>query len=117
MQDEGVEPEMCRLATPLDDIDLLAALDGEADPEVMAHLRECPACVARMREYAALQALLHRRLYRALCPSSEALAAFQQGMLEGGRSAMVVRHVAECPHCARELRLLAEVFTPQTPRR
>lgn len=108
----------CSHPPALDDLDLIAAIDEEADEAVMAHLRTCAACAERAREYGELQYLLRARLYRALCPTSEELAAFQQRMLEGGRRAQLAAHLAECPHCSYELELAAGVLSPlQMPHR
>lgn len=115
MQERSTEPGACSQQPALDDLELLAAVDGEAGPDVLAHLNTCPICAARAREFAELQRLLRKRLYRAFCPSSDELAAFQQMMLEGGQQAMIAAHLADCPHCSRELKLLADLFTPQTP--
>lgn len=117
MEDRRPEPGACSLPPALDDVDLLAAIDDEAGTEVQAHLRACPACAARAREFAELQGMLRRRLFRAFCPTSDELAAFQQGMLEGGRQHDVRQHTAGCPHCRREMELLDGLFTPQIPRR
>lgn len=118
MEDQRGRHRPCSLPPALDDLDLIAAIDEEASDVVMEHLRRCSACAARAREFAELQQVLRARLYRAFCPSSDELAAFQQGLLEGGRRVRLGTHLATCPHCARELRLVAEMLIPlPLPRR
>lgn len=108
----------CSLTSALDDLDLIAAIDGEAHPDVLKHLQACSNCTARAREFAALQRLLREHLYRAFCPPSATLADFQQGLLGGAQRVLIARHIAECPHCARELWLLTDALkTPLVGRR
>jgi len=46
---------------------------------------------------------LLKMLYRADCPPSVELGEFQLGLLEQIRSVWMGQHVADCPHCSREL--------------
>jgi hypothetical protein len=95
----------------LDDLALIAAVDGEAGADTVAHLRACQYCAERANEFAELQGLLRNHLYRMFCPSSDDLAAFQQGLLKGGQHTGVADHLAVCPHCATEVRLLAQAMS------
>src|SRR4026207_988621 len=72
----------CSCPPALDDLDLIAAIDGEASEDVLGHLRDCPCCAERAQDFAQLQELRRRRLYRVLCPSSEELVAYRQGWME-----------------------------------
>lgn len=105
MKDQG-SADGCQLPPALDDLDLIAAIDGEAGPHVHHHLQRCPACAARARELAEFQRLLRVKLFRALCPPAEELAAFQLGLLEGGRYQELTQHLATCQRCRREVALL-----------
>ena len=73
----------CHFPPELDDLALIAAIDGEADAEVVAHLRTCPHCAGRARHFADLQGLLRQQFFRMFCPASDTLVAFQQGLLAG----------------------------------
>jgi anti-sigma factor RsiW len=106
MDDFAQAADGCRLPPELDDLALIAAIDGEADAAITAHLRACSHCAARAQRFAELQGLLRKQLFRMFCPTSDALVAFQQGLLESDQRASVVDHIAECPHCGRELKLL-----------
>jgi hypothetical protein len=108
MEDHRKEPGICRRPPSPHDIDLIAAVDGEAGEEVIAHLRDCPHCAQRARDFEQLQQLLRQRLYRILCPSSDDLLAYRQGWLDARRTSTLREHLRDCPHCTKELRLLDE---------
>src|SRR4051812_12719235 len=110
MEDHQQAVNECSLPPELDDLALIAAIDGEAEADVMAHLRACHYCAARAHEFADLQGLLRKQLFRMFCPTSDELAAYQHGMLEGGQRATIANHLAECPHCTRELTLLQQIM-------
>jgi hypothetical protein len=85
--------------------------------DTVAHLRICQYCANRAHEFADLQGLLRKRLYRMFCPTSEELAAFHQGLLEHPQRIAISKHITDCPHCSRELRLLTEALgVPPPPR-
>lgn len=94
---------ICQNTPQLDDVELLMALDDEADLEVAMHVSNCPQCQQRSAELASLQQVAAARLFRATCPSSLELGEYHLGMLPPTRSASVQQHVAACPHCAQEL--------------
>jgi hypothetical protein len=104
----------CSYPPALSDLDLIAAVDGEAVGDIVAHLRVCPFCAQRASEFAALQNLLRKQLYRVLCPSSDQLLALQQGWLDSSQTAQFENHVSSCPHCAADMRLLIEAGAIQT---
>jgi hypothetical protein len=108
MEDHRGELGICRCPPSPNEIDLIAAVDGEAEEEVVAHLRDCPHCAQRAREIDELQQLLRQRLYRILCPSSDDLLAYRQGWLDERRMSELRNHLRDCPHCGSELRLLDE---------
>jgi len=117
MEDSKEWSGLCRRRPSLDDLDLIAAVDGEAGEEILAHLDECPHCAARAREIDQFQKLLRQRLYRILCPSSDQLLAYQQGWLDVQLQSQIRSHLRDCPHCAGELRLLSETThaPPEVP--
>ncbi|HWQ12476.1 MAG TPA: hypothetical protein VNL77_06745 [Roseiflexaceae bacterium] len=107
----------CSRPPALDDLDLIAAADGEARPAVLSHLAACPACAARAQALTSLQSYLRQRLYRAFCPPTEDLVAYRHGLLAADRSADLAAHLAECPHCSHEMDLIARAIhdPPQPP--
>lgn len=107
----------CRLPPELDDLVLIAAIDGEADGETMAHLRVCTHCAERAKHFADLQGLLRQQLFRLFCPTSETLVAFHQGGLESDQRASMAAHLNDCPYCGRELELIKHLTAEGLPGR
>jgi hypothetical protein len=98
----------CTLPPELDNATLLAYLDGEAEPEVAVHLEECPHCRARAQRLAGVQGRLTAALYRVTCPSPMELGEYHLGVLGREQAAAVEQHLAECPHCSREVAQLKD---------
>ncbi len=109
MEDRKQAADACIQGHALDDLELIAAIDGEASSEVMAHLRACRACAKRAQHFAGLQGLLRKRFFRMFCPSTDDLVAFHHGMPSGEQHTSIAAHVADCPHCYRELSLLKQI--------
>lgn len=93
----------CVSPPELGDRELLTYIDGEANQQVVAHLERCPHCREKARRLARLQDRLTARLYRFTCPSPMELGEYHLGVLPRDRAAAVARHLAECPHCTREV--------------
>lgn len=85
---------------------IMAVVDGEADEAMLAHMRGCPACTARVERIRALQRTLRRQFYRLFCPSTDLLVDYCQGLLDPYQRAVIAHHVAICPYCAEEFALL-----------
>lgn len=109
--------EGCSWPIALDDLALIAAIDGEAGPDVLAHLRDCPSCSERAHVFEDMQGLLRKQLFRMFCPTSEELAAYQHRLLHGGQQALITEHLKECPHCTREFNLLEQLAVETLPAR
>lgn len=99
---------VCLLPPELNDRDLLVYIDGEADRQMVAHLKQCPYCRERAYRLAGLQDCLTVALYRLACPSSLELGEYHLNVLSRDRVAVVAQHLAECPHCTREVALLKD---------
>jgi anti-sigma factor RsiW len=91
---------------------VIAAADGEADEATLAHLRECPGCAEQVERVRELQRRLRRQLYRLFCPATDVLVDYCHGLLDPYQRAAVVHHLALCPHCAGELKLLERAGPP-----
>ena len=57
----------------------------------------------------------YQMLYRADCPPAIELGDYQLGLLDKLRVAFVRQHVAECPHCSKELAALNGYLTTLAP--
>src|SRR4051794_1982254 len=117
MVDHKQAAERCSWPVALDDLALIAAIDGEAGPDVMAHLRDCPYCSERAHVFDSMQGLLRKQLFRMFCPTSEELAAYQQRLLSSSQQAIITEHLKECPHCTREFNLLEQLAGETLPAR
>ncbi|HEU5103946.1 MAG TPA: hypothetical protein VFU22_33250 [Roseiflexaceae bacterium] len=117
MVDHKQAAEGCNWPVALDDLALIAAIDGEAGPDVMAHLRDCQYCAERARVFEEMQGLLRKQLFRMFCPTSDELAAYQQGLLTNDQRATITQHLKECPHCSREHKLLERITGEAQPAR
>jgi|HigsolmetaAR202D_1030399.scaffolds.fasta_scaffold19929_2 hypothetical protein len=109
MQEQREETILCNCPPALDELALIAAIDGEADEATRQHLRKCPYCASRAQTFDQLQRALRQRLFRIFCPSSEDLAAYQQGWLDAEKRAIVKQHLLKCPLCAQEQQILHQV--------
>ncbi len=93
----------CSLSAPVDEKALLQYLDGQAPAQVAEHLAQCPSCTERAAELARFLSRLRKLLYRVECPSSLELGEYVLEMLPSAQAGRVQAHVAQCPHCTREL--------------
>lgn len=105
---------------PLTDDQISAALDDQAEPEVLAHLGGCAHCAARLHDARALERRLHARLYRWDCPTPDQLFVYQRGQLPPGQAGALAAHLRGCARCAGELAdlrafLLADAPPPAYP--
>ena len=88
--------------------DLIAYLDGEASPDVVAHVRDCPPCSATAAGYARDLRRLQGRLFRFACPPSHRLGEYELGVVSPEERTAIAAHVVECPRCTAELRTLRD---------
>ena len=76
----------CIQPPPLNEIELLVYLDGEADQEISAHIEECPHCRERAAKLARVQDRLSKVLFRVTCPDPVELGEYHLGLLAGERA-------------------------------
>jgi anti-sigma factor RsiW len=105
----------CVLPPELDEIQLLAYQDGEADAEVVSHLEQCPHCRGRALRLARFQDRLIAQLYRVTCPDSLELGEYHLGLLSRERMADVAQHLADCPLCRDEVAQLTDYLAELAP--
>ena len=105
----------CRLKPTLLDRDLLAYLDGEATDEVIFHLEHCDHCRQRAQRLTGQEESMLARLYRTACPDSDVLGEYHLGLLSSQGAETVARHLAECPHCGREVAQLDDFIRELAP--
>jgi hypothetical protein len=92
----------------IQDWELVAYADGEELERVSEHVGRCPACRARLREYATIEQELQQLLFGSDCPSPDTLRDHHLGYLSTEERQHVEAHLETCPHCAAELADLAQ---------
>lgn len=92
----------------LSGLELVAAADGELDEATAQHLHHCDLCRQRLVTLRNLQQALRRRLYRVLCPSTDQLIDYCQGLLTPAQQATIAHHLTSCPYCRSEVDLLMQ---------
>ena len=105
----------CYHPPELDDTQLLAYLQGEADSEVAVHLEQCSHCREKAHRLALIHDGLTRRLYRVTCPTPSELGEYHMGLLPPDREAAVAAHLHECHHCAHEVAQLTAYLAELAP--
>jgi hypothetical protein len=98
----------CVFPPELDDGQLLAYLDGEADHQIATHVAQCPYCREKASQLSHWHNQLAAKLFRVSCPSSIELGDYQFGLVSTTQAVAIARHVSECPHCRRELAQLRD---------
>lgn len=101
----------CILPPPLDDLALLAYLDGEIASGVADHLGRCPYCCSRAAELAAQERPLRTLLFRIDCPSPDQWRDFYFNLLVDDETAALAAHLQHCPYCTHEM-LALQAFVP-----
>jgi len=106
----------CITSPALDDTQIVSYIEGEADDEIVAHIKKCPYCADRANRLTLFQNRLRTRFYRSTCPSSMELGDYYLGLLSPSRELVVAQHVRECPLCSRDVAELQEYLTEPDPR-
>jgi hypothetical protein len=92
----------CSNPPPPSDDEISALLDGDAPPEVLAHVQQCAGCAERVEHARRLERSLATSLYRWDCPSPADLGEYHLGVAYLQRRAMAA-HLAHCARCSDEL--------------
>lgn len=93
----------CIFPPELDDEQLLAYLDGEANEATVSHLEDCAYCRQKVKNLDRAQKRLTNRLYRLACPAPAELGEYHLRILPASQMLVIAQHVRECPYCAREV--------------
>ncbi len=86
--------------------DLIAYVDGEAEPALRAHIDSCPACLQRANELGQVTQGVLGMMYRASCPEPEQLGLHHLKLLSASEELVMAAHLRQCAHCAEDLSLL-----------
>ena len=105
----------CIFNNEVDENQLLAFLDHEANQDTVKHLEQCAYCLERANALARLHDHLTDNLFRVDCPPSLELGEYHLHMLAPAQMLVISQHVRECPHCTREVDQLKEFLGDLTP--
>lgn len=92
----------CSQPPALSDAQISTALNGQASPDILAHLTRCASCAARYNQARQFERALKEQLYRFDCPSARQIADYHQGLLEGDVALVIADHLRNCPQCNAE---------------
>ena len=95
--------QQCALPPELDDKQLLAYLDDQADESTLLHLNACAYCREKAATLEHFQKNLTTRLYRFACPPPIELGEYHLRTLPSAQMLSIAQHVRECPSCSREV--------------
>lgn len=96
----------CISSPALDDTQILSFIEGEADDAVAAHIKECPYCSEKARQWTRLQNRLKKQSYRVTCPTPMELGDYHLDYLPDPQKLVVAQHLRECALCRREVTVL-----------
>jgi anti-sigma factor RsiW len=96
----------CIDPTQIEEGDLIAYVDGEAEERVVEHIARCPACAEKVKQLRNTSRALLDRFYRSDCPAPEVLGQYMLGLLTPEEKLRVAAHLRGCPLCSRELETL-----------
>src|SRR5215216_3170398 len=105
----------CISSPALDDTQILRFVDGEADDKVIAHIKQCPYCSERARQWTRLQNSFRKQSYRVTCPSPLELGDYHLGYLPAPQVLVVSQHLRECPLCRQEMAILENFLATLAP--
>ena len=105
----------CITSPALDDTQIVSFIEGEADDGVVAHIKECPYCSEKARQWTHLQNRLKKQSYRVTCPTPMELGDYHLGFLSGSEKLVVAQHVRECLLCGQEVATLENFLSSLAP--
>ncbi len=102
--------EVCIEPNEIHEGDLLAyAENADAAPQrVRDHVARCPACAAQVEVLRKTDRALQTVFAQELCPTSDALLGYVLDVLSPEEHRDVTCHIAACPRCAADVRILQE---------
>jgi len=98
----------------IEDGDLMAYVDGEADPWVREHVESCAACLSEATELGQVTQEVLDLMYRAFCPEPERLGQYHLKLLSANEELVMAAHLRKCEHCTEDLLLLVGEDEPDS---
>lgn len=104
---------LCSVPPPLNDNQIGAALEEDADMDVLRHLEMCPHCRQRVEEARSLESALRFQLIRNNCPPPQALSDYHFEILEPIKVTYIQDHLSQCSCCQEELDQLVQFLNTE----
>lgn len=95
--------------------DLAAYLHGDATPEVLEHIVNCPFCAEQVEQLRVVDTHLLNSFYRDACPAAQVLADFALNRLSAPEKLRVAAHVRDCAHCSEEAASVRDLADEEPP--
>ncbi|MEZ4661071.1 MAG: hypothetical protein R2911_26260 [Caldilineaceae bacterium] len=92
----------------IDDSQLLAYVEGDAEPDVVAQIEQDPHCQARLRELTKVQDTLRQTLFSIRKPTTQEIGEYHLGLLADEEAKFVEAYLKQHPHLARQEAILQE---------
>ena len=99
----------------LTDGDLLAYLDGDADPDIVQRIAQNAEAQVRLHELAQTHSQLDEILHQLPRPSTQELGEYHLGLLPEADAQAVAAYLQAHPHAAQQQDLLQEFLTAADP--
>jgi hypothetical protein len=110
----------CIFDSPITDDEIDRLLDGEEDPVLISHLKQCPSCHARFLDARQFELALMAHVHRQHCPSPQVIAQFalRPSTNEAfGSLDEIEQHVQACPKCQADVQLARTFLRPEDTRK
>jgi hypothetical protein len=105
----------CISSPALDNVEIASYVEGEADEATVAHIKQCPFCSERARQWTLLQNRLREQFYRVNCPTPMELGDYHLGFLSDSQKLGIPQHVRECLLCRQEVAILENFLSTLAP--
>jgi hypothetical protein len=105
----------CITSPALENVEIAKYVDGEAEESIVAHIKECPHCSERARQWTLLQNRLKKQSYRVNCPTPMELGDYHLGYLPDPQKLVIAQHLRECLLCEREVATLEDFLGSLAP--
>lgn len=100
----------CHSKNYISDLDRMAYLEGEAEPEIVKHIENCAFCLQEVSALLAVDTLLHGAAEREECPDMDTLVQIAAGFWPADQP--VESHVGHCQYCQADLQQLNMPIKP-----
>lgn len=94
--------------------DLIAYIEGATDPHINQRITNDPALLAEAIAMQQMEGVCSAALFRAACPSGEALLLAVNGLLDNDALQRITDHLSVCEPCRIEFMMFENISAPPT---